>query len=377
MLKEILYILGYELTPINHDGRTEPLPPYIPLFPKWPRLSQPANIDEETQDTPPTSTNWSPATNTVDPPRNIPRPPGDEPYFETTSINEPPKADIKPTSIIMSTPRKLQIKVDVTHYPTFDGKDTSWKKFYARFVAIAAGHKLCLPMPHKVGADEKLKAFKFLENERYQDENSFLFSAIQNSCANAPGACNSRIQKYEEEMDGYGALKSLYQWYESQGSVEDLRRRLMTKLLNLQLKHDTRGWADSYIGIFEEIIIDLDKTGTLSDVDKKNFFLNGIVDTTFDLTKDVCRNEPTITYDECVTRIRRMAVMNHQEHLRKVEGRRKINNFHKSQHRYWLPRAQWARLSPQERQEFLNKRNSQNGPRRNQHPTRPKEKPSH
>jgi len=133
-------------------------------------------------------------------------------------------------------------------------------------------HLLVVPPPHKTDAEKEIEEIKTKYPKRYLQDNKMLFSVIDRAIADASGSAITIVQKHEDAEDGFKTLKELYEWYESQGSVQDLRTRLWKKLTSLQLTPTTSGWADGYIGSFQEIVTSMGATGEVKPIDLKHFF---------------------------------------------------------------------------------------------------------
>ena len=199
-------------------------------------------------------------------------------------------------------PDTIQAKTDIRTYPKITRNLSKWKVDRDQFIAIAMSQKILslLLVQYKppTGPDELRK---------HQEANRFLFSALLH--ATAEGTEAIKIKKFQANQNGRLAWLALRSYAEGQGSKDTIAHATAHDIQYLMLTQDSVGGAEAYTSKFGEALLKLEETGyPYHEGLKKINFLNGIEDEEYKPLVDICREDASYDYQQCVLSLRRKAV---------------------------------------------------------------------
>ena len=121
-----------------------------------------------------------------------------------------------------------EIKVRVSDYPKFSGKNTDWPKFYKTFSAVCELQNLSSILNKNTHHEDDFK-----KDAVYKEKCEVLFSILKKCCAE--GMALYKIKKFDESKDGHKAWRRLFDHYHAFGVVNTYATSLMNQLINLKL----------------------------------------------------------------------------------------------------------------------------------------------
>jgi len=121
----------------------------------------------------------------------------------------------------------------------------------------------------------------------------------------AMGTAGSEVANYESTEDGALAWKNLKDYYDQEGDKDIFETKCLKEISNLKLRFNSPGGFDRFHDEFEKLCRHIAECGEpLSEREKRAFLLNGIEDSDYSATKDLCAYD---VYSTVVAKLRRKA----------------------------------------------------------------------
>ena len=199
------------------------------------------------------------------------------------------KEDEEPSPVMTVTKppsNSASFNIKFSDYPMFNGKSENWTVFKNTFKNIADVGQFARLI--QVVGEKKLEEHEenMSQDNAYKESVSILYSVLAAKTAN--GIAASRVAKFEAEKDGVKAWNALIAYYEFSGDKDTYASTKLEELRNLQFTGNNYGGIDAYISKFLEICLELDRSGqSMSDIQKKDYFFQGIKNKEYNSLKDV------------------------------------------------------------------------------------------
>ena len=184
----------------------------------------------------------------------------------------------------------------------------------------------------------------------------------------ADGTAASLVTRHASSQDGAMAWHSLREYYDQDGNRDVFEIRSRLELSHLRLEYNTPGGFNRYHDQFFKLVKQIEDCGTtLSDREKRAYFIGGIKDRDYASLKDSCERD---SFNETIVRFSRKAT-----ELGKMSGpnRRQANKVTRSirssqassapnkpredrssgTNLARLPPAVWQQMSPEARRGFI------------------------
>ena len=203
--------------------------------------------------------------------------------------------------------RGEHFSIKFSDFPDFNGKHDTWNSFKEKFEATTAlsSYDSLLNV-----TDIEEHCAKREHDNDYDLNVKALYSVLRKTTAS--GTALPKVTKYKETQDGVLAWKELKNYYDQDGDIASYSSKIMKQLLELHIDYNTHGGMEAYASKFEKYCQELNDVAPLSDIMKKNLFLQGIRDPDYGAKKDMCSLLP---FDKCVQEMRSKAV-----ELNKTDG---------------------------------------------------------
>ena len=144
-----------------------------------------------------------------------------------------------------------QAKANLKDYPKFNGSLEKWRDFKHLFRAAANAHGY----GRVLNPDYIVPGEYDPDYEQYDMANRFMFATLVTSVIH--GTANATVLNFDDEQDGRSAWFALCDWYESQGSTENMIKRLTDDINTYKLTAGTHFGAEGYISKFQRNLYEL------------------------------------------------------------------------------------------------------------------------
>ena len=187
------------------------------------------------------------------------------------------------------------VKLDIKHFPPFNGKRQGWLRFRRGVVSVAATHGLKdLLDPDWIPPHPGNQA----EHQLYLSKCSFLYAVWVGRITD--GAPMNMIRKHELTQDGRAVYLEMKAYYESRANLEQLTQLTLEELHNLRCTHQTNGGIPKYTQRFRDLVADMADAGKPMDPDFiKSTYLSKIRDSAYTPLIDTFIGNPNCSFDDC------------------------------------------------------------------------------
>jgi len=219
-----------------------------------------------------------------------------------------------------TTESKKMVKVSLTDFPDFTGRQDHWDTFQKEVSATMGLLQLQELLEVESDTNVTNHKNKVAQDPEYAMRNTEFYSLL--SKKTAKGTAATIVDGHQSERDGALAWRDLVKHYEFGGDKETRTTSLLGELTSLRLYYDSNGGFDKYYHLFTTKCLELTRMGhALDDTLKKTLFLQGIMDAGYDAIKDDCKtHDYAKTIDLLRSKARDLGRVNSRA------GNRKANN---------------------------------------------------
>lgn len=232
-----------------------------------------------------------------------------------------------------STTTKKMVKVSLSDFPEFNGRQESWNSFNKEVISTMGLLQLKELLTVMEDAEVQAHEAKLISDPEYATRVTEFFSVLAKKTAK--GTASSKVDKHLDTMDGVLVWRDFKKFYDFGGNKDTRTTTLLGEITNLKLFHDSHGGFDKYYNAFEEKCLELYKMKhPLDDVLKKTLFLNGIHDNGYQAVKDDCKREDyETTVDLLRDKARELGRTSGRSGDRRTNNRRSRNKNNNPQRR--------------------------------------------
>ena len=152
------------------------------------------------------------------------------------------------------TPLRSNLQGSITEYTTFSGKHKDWITFNRTFRSVASAHGY-----DYILQDDSFKAVDKAEQEKYKDDNAFIFNAFRKSWA--LGINYYVVKQNDKTLDGRQVNLDAKENYRGETMKHAILNECMQYVINTKLTSTTHRGVEAFNNNLNDAVIHLNHQG--------------------------------------------------------------------------------------------------------------------